>query len=984
MPAVSKIFARMWCVGVLVAMGLSAQAGTTNWLESAKKFKEKAIEHLRQAELPSADKAQCGKNALAQLNVARMLLETKYQEPRPKDVVEELEEINSLLYWTRKMLPVDAGSVEIRPVESESGKTREQLAKEYFEKAEEFARRNPKDLFLQAVKYFEVADRFQGTSWSVKANGISLEIQRRMRAASPAPVETGPDRTTLIKELGDILARPEFTPEEKLEACDKLLGELAGDDPLRAEIAAIKAVLAAQTPAEQVAAAATYFKDFAQGRFAAHMEGFKDLGGEQEVYDALIALVKSTSSNDEKAKAARTYLERFPNSPRKAEVEVISAALSAKYSSDEAASWLKYRLSFPTGVLKDYATNVLKKNESTIYAQLKSALSDGDESRFKAIAQIYLEITPKGPGASEVRSLLDVLATSTVADRLRLGTRHLSTHAHGALSPVFREVMDRWAKGDEDAAFRRLADTFAAAKTPDRRVSAANDFLKAYPRSAYAPEVRAALAVMSLDGTKAKLEAARKYIASYPEGAFLGAIREQEQALARQRAEELYRAAKVGLSDPKTTYTARIAACEAYLAEFPEGDQAQELRAAIDSVKALIAEENAAFEKLNAELTQSSSLRDAIKLCEDFLQKYAAGPHFQEVTSKRQDLLRKLEAQREAEAFAALKRKLAAGDVSRIEKIESCLQFLKDYGQGLQARDVTSELRKLAPQRLPQHSGPIRAAAFSSDSKYLVTCDSDRAVPDSGIWVWELPSGTLQKRYKTRPAFTASSLLAMPNEQSFLFGEAAGGLLVWRLSDGGVGARPKIGRGAIKSISASADGKLVATASFGDGKARLWDPLEWLPEEGFPAGGGVAAAAISPTGDVVAVGTVDGRLRVYKVGSKEPTWSQQVYPGAVDALAFSPAGSSLASASKSSGKVCLWGALSGNLIWEVEEPCTSLAFVGAGALLTGPSLRAVTDGRPVADLEGAGPVAASPDGKWAFTCEGNGGILWYLPALIGK
>jgi len=966
------------CVALALAAG-AANAGTTNWIEAARKFKDKAIEHLRQAEGPSADKAQAGKNALAQLNVARMLLETKYQEPRPAEVVRELEEVNSLIYWTRKMLPVEATGVDIRPVEPPAGKSRDELAREFFEKAEDFARRNPDNLFLQAVRYFEVADRFQGTTWSVKANGLSLELQRRMRS------EAGPDKTSLIKELGDVVSRPEFTQEEKLQFCEKLLGELPADDPLRPEVAAMRAIFGAATPADQAAAAAAYFRDFAQGRFASHLEGLKGLAGEPEAYDAVVAAVRSAGPNEQKAKSVRAYLDRFPSSPRRAEMELVAAALSAKYAHDEATAWMKYRLSFPSGALKDQATAVLQKNESAMHAQLRSALMDGDDARFKAISDVYLEIVPKGPGASEVRSILALLAAPTMADRLRLAQTHLGAHAHGALTPVLREVVERWRKGDEDAAFRRLADAFAAAKTPQQRVSAANEFLKAYPRSSFAAEVRACLSVLTLDGVRARLEAARKYLASYPDGAFAPGIRELEQSLAGERSDELYRAAKVSLSDPKTTYSARIAAAEAYLAEFPEGERSRELRSAIESVNRLLAEEAAAFERLAAALEGLSSFSEGVRLCEEFIQKYSPGPHYQEVVSRKQDLLKRLDAQREAEAYAALTAKLAGKELSRVQKVDECLRFLKEYGQGPHRREVGAELRKLAPGRLKGHAGPVRAAAFSTDGTSLVTCDADRSVAGSGLWVWKLPEGALDRKYRTRPAFTVGSMLAAPRDTSFWIGESSGGLFVWNLSDGSVGPRMRLGRGPIRAISSTADGTVVATASLGDGKARTWDPLEWVPEEGFPGGGGVSAAAVSPTGDAVAVGTVDGRIRVFRPGSAEPVWSKDVYRGEVDALAFGPGGNALVSASKAGGKVCLWGGLSGNLIWEVEEPSTSLAFVGSDAVITGPSLRMAVDGRVAAELGGSGPVAVSQDGKWAFTGgDENEGILWYLPALMWK
>jgi hypothetical protein len=82
----------------------------------------------------------------------------------------------------------------------------------------------------------------------------------------------------------------------------------------------------------------------------------------------------------------------------------------------------------------------------------------------------------------------------------------------------------------------------------------------------------------------------------------------------------------------------------------------------------------------------------------------------------------------------------------------------------------------------------------------------------------------------------------------------------------------------------------------------------------------------------------------------------------------------------------MWEADSGDDLWNAKEASTDAAFVGSDMVLTGPSLRGATDGLLIAELDGGGVVAASPDGKFAFTAgEGPGsGTVWYLPALVGR
>jgi hypothetical protein len=71
------------------------------------------------------------------------------------------------------------------------------------------------------------------------------------------------------------------------------------------------------------------------------------------------------------------------------------------------------------------------------------------------------------------------------------------------------------------------------------------------------------------------------------------------------------------------------------------------------------------------------------------------------------------------------------------------------------------------------------------------------------------------------------------------------------------------------------------------------------------------------------------------------------------------------------------------MIWEVKDSTPTVAFAGAEGVLTSAGIRAMASGSLRVKLDGSGPVAASPDGKFALTTDAKGGgTLWYLPALL--
>ena len=98
---------------MLAPLCLSAQAAEDD-LAAARKLKAVAVQHLRKADEHTPDRVKELKAAAASLVKAQKIL-AAFEEPVPAEVEKELSEINSLLYWTRKMMPLDPGE-QPRPI----------------------------------------------------------------------------------------------------------------------------------------------------------------------------------------------------------------------------------------------------------------------------------------------------------------------------------------------------------------------------------------------------------------------------------------------------------------------------------------------------------------------------------------------------------------------------------------------------------------------------------------------------------------------------------------------------------------------------------------------------------------------------------------------------------------------------------------------------------------------------------------------------
>jgi hypothetical protein len=703
-----------------------------------------------------------------------------------------------------------------------------------------------------------------------------------------------------------------------------------------------------------------------------------------KAFDLLIGALRSPGKVADKAKACREHLTKSPEGAHKAEVEALSKVFSARSEDKTISAWADYAGAFPGGRLREEAIAALRRSGDALRVQMKLALAADDEGRTVKLGRAYLAALPQNASAGEIRSLLNILKTPRGATRSGLVKKHIRAYPQGTFTGTFEGSMVAWSAKEEGDAFERLRERFAATAPESDLLRGADLFLKDHGSGPRASEVRAVRPVLALKSLRARLAAARKYIESYPGGAFVDVVRGLESDLARRKENDLYRVTMASVSK-RETYAGRLLATETYLSEYPQGEHAATIRNAADRIRALIAEEEQAFGEFSKSLEKIASTQEGLRLCAEFLGKYPDGPHVSGAISKREALRGRLKVEVETSDFEALMKGLASGSLGRIAKARECLRFLKRYRRGKHARQVGAKLKGFASDDLSPHAGRVRAAAFSPDSKLLATADADTGLVDSGVWLWQLPEGKLVQKYQSRPAFSCSSAAFSPGERPELWlGEASGCLSGWDLSRGEIAWRYRLGSAPVTSISAHGKSE-ASTVVLGDRKVHVWESADWSLRTGIPCPGGASAAATNPAGSMVTVGGRDGWLAAFGTDG-EPAWTEfDAHRGEVNSVAYSPNGLYVASCSGDDNTVAVWNATTGARVWKVEDASANVAFATDSAVLTGAGLRAVEDGRLVAKLGGGGPVAASPDGVFAFTSDAGGrSKLWYLPALLWR
>jgi WD40 repeat protein/predicted Ser/Thr protein kinase len=294
--------------------------------------------------------------------------------------------------------------------------------------------------------------------------------------------------------------------------------------------------------------------------------------------------------------------------------------------------------------------------------------------------------------------------------------------------------------------------------------------------------------------------------------------------------------------------------------------------------------------------------------------------------------------------------------------------------------DVSSEQELPAP--VLEQTAAVSSLAFSPDGNLL-------ALPQGqSLLLFELPGMRKVAALALPEPDQVLSVAFSPDGQVLAVGYASGTIALWEMADQRLRRLLKGHTERVNSLAFAPDGQALISAS-ADLTVRLWS-VSSPPAENISRGQSkaVTCVAVSPNNQVIASGSLDGTVMLWNATTVAPIATLSAHAFPVRAVAFSPDGTRLLSASGQTeedgwpfqpGDAKVWdvhthrevGRLAG-----ITNVVRSVAFSPSGtiAALAAPyaaELWDVVKGRPLGMLAGTRQnlsewvtsVAFSPDGK---------------------
>jgi WD40 repeat protein len=364
-----------------------------------------------------------------------------------------------------------------------------------------------------------------------------------------------------------------------------------------------------------------------------------------------------------------------------------------------------------------------------------------------------------------------------------------------------------------------------------------------------------------------------------------------------------------------------------------------------------------------------------------------------ELREAKDDVDRELDASRRSLYALQLTQAAAVGErdpvhaLDLLEDQERCPERLRDFTWGYLVR----RNRRLR-HRLTAHAGRVTALAFAPGGAGLLSAGADGKVR-----LWDPVSGVGQGGLDGLGG-KVSTLALSPSGDGLALGCADGAVQLGHRPPGLLDPSLKAHGGTVNALAYSGDGRTLISAAE-DGTVRRWDPLAHQPGRPiWKRRTGPVPIAVSPRGDLLALGDDDRTIRLLELPNGKPTGvALRGHRDWLSALAFSPDGRLLASAGapmSGAGQVKVWDVASGRELADLRGHtravwCVAFASDGKTVAAGGGDGTVrfwdATTGREQFLLQGrAGEVrslAFSPDGGALAAGHEDGSItLWDLTA----
>jgi WD40 repeat protein len=278
----------------------------------------------------------------------------------------------------------------------------------------------------------------------------------------------------------------------------------------------------------------------------------------------------------------------------------------------------------------------------------------------------------------------------------------------------------------------------------------------------------------------------------------------------------------------------------------------------------------------------------------------------------------------------------ASGEIRAHERTVTALAW-EARGRRFASADAGGEVRvhELASKRsisLVEHKGEVRALAFSTDGRQLLSAGSDRV-----IVLWDL---TVNKRLKRLVGHTdrIRAVAFGPNGRWAVSAGEDRTIRLWDLAEGKERRAFTGHTGTITALAISDDGKRILSGST-DRTARLWHAETGKQLGRLDHTGEVLAVAFSPRGDQLLSGASDRSMTLFHADRPTPVRRLTEQPGPVVAVGFSRNERSLLSvtiARESSGEVHVHHLSTGRPLHRVRTGAIQLAALNRqGSVLVG-------------------------------------------------